>query len=43
MYEGLRGYHLLPEAGAVDAGALEQAVTEVAGLTHAAERSQMPR
>ena len=41
-YEGLRGYHMLPEAGAGDAGALEQAVTEVTGLTRAAERSQVP-
>ena len=40
-YEGLRGYHILPEAAATAAGALEQAVTEVAGLTHAAERSQV--
>ena len=41
-YEGLRGYHMLPEAAATAAGALEQAVTEVAGLTHAAERSKVP-
>ena len=38
-YEGLRGYHLLPEAGV---GALAQrGVPEAAGLTHAAELSQV--
>jgi NAD(P)-dependent dehydrogenase (short-subunit alcohol dehydrogenase family) len=38
-YEGLRGYHMLPEAGA----ALTQAapITELAGLTRAAELSQV--
>jgi len=39
-YEGLRGYHLLPEASAV----LEEEVARVAGLTgitHAAELSQV--
>jgi NAD(P)-dependent dehydrogenase (short-subunit alcohol dehydrogenase family) len=36
-YEGLRGYHLLPEASQ----ALEK-VQDVTGLTHAAELSQVP-
>ncbi len=44
-YEGLRGYHLLPEGGgSVDETTLPAAVekiSEVAGLTHAAELSQM--
>jgi NAD(P)-dependent dehydrogenase (short-subunit alcohol dehydrogenase family) len=50
-YEGLRGYHLLPEAGQSGAAA-ESAKPEtrnpkpinlaVAGLTHAAELSQVP-
>jgi NAD(P)-dependent dehydrogenase (short-subunit alcohol dehydrogenase family) len=39
-YEGLRGYHLLPEAGP-SALAPRQA-SEVAGLTHSAELSQVP-
>lgn len=42
-WEGLRGYHLLPEADA--AGTLPattgRALSEVAGLTHAAELSQV--
>ena len=45
-YEGLRGYHMLPEA---DASAREparprstRACSDVAGLTHAAELSQVP-
>jgi len=39
-YEGLRGYHLLPEAGA---GVLAQnSVSEATGLTHSAELSQVP-
>lgn len=38
-YEGLRGYHLLPEADAVIA---QRRLSEVAGLTHAAELSQVP-
>jgi NAD(P)-dependent dehydrogenase (short-subunit alcohol dehydrogenase family) len=38
-YEGLRGYHLLPEA---DAAVATKRMTEVAGLTHAAELSQIP-
>ena len=37
-YEGLRGYHLLPEGGAA---ALTQRLPEVAGLTHAAALSQV--
>jgi NAD(P)-dependent dehydrogenase (short-subunit alcohol dehydrogenase family) len=37
-YEGLRGYHLLPEAGE----ALGQRVSDVTGLTHAPELSQVP-
>jgi NAD(P)-dependent dehydrogenase (short-subunit alcohol dehydrogenase family) len=42
-YEGLRGYHLLPEGTGRDAGApLEQRLSEVAGLTHAARLSQVP-
>jgi NAD(P)-dependent dehydrogenase (short-subunit alcohol dehydrogenase family) len=38
-YEGLRGYHLLPEGG--EAVATRRA-SVVAGLTHAAEMSQVP-
>ncbi len=38
-YEGLRGYHLLPEGDAVLA---TQRRSPVAGLTHAAELSQIP-
>ncbi|MEI6789285.1 MAG: SDR family oxidoreductase [bacterium] len=38
-YEGLRGYHMLPEADAV---AARKKMSEVAGLTHAAELSQVP-
>jgi len=38
-YEGLRGYHLLPEA---DATMATRRMSEVAGLTHAAELSQIP-
>jgi NAD(P)-dependent dehydrogenase (short-subunit alcohol dehydrogenase family) len=34
-YEGLRGYHMLPEAGAEN-------VATVTGLTHAAQLSQVP-
>jgi NAD(P)-dependent dehydrogenase (short-subunit alcohol dehydrogenase family) len=40
-YEGLRGYHLLPEADAT-APALERRLSEISGLTHAAQRSQVP-
>jgi NAD(P)-dependent dehydrogenase (short-subunit alcohol dehydrogenase family) len=39
-YEGLRGYHLLPEGG-VDA-ALDRRLGTVSGLTHAAAMSQVP-
>jgi NAD(P)-dependent dehydrogenase (short-subunit alcohol dehydrogenase family) len=38
-YEGLRGYHLLPEG---KAAAVQQRLAQVAGLTHAAELSQVP-
>jgi NAD(P)-dependent dehydrogenase (short-subunit alcohol dehydrogenase family) len=38
-YEGLRGYHMLPEG---DAALLPKRTLEVAGLTHAAELSQVP-
>ena len=38
-YEGLRGYHMLPEG---DAALVQQRMSEVAGLTHAAELSQVP-
>jgi len=37
-YEGLRGYHLLPEGGE----ALQRQVSDVTGLTHAAHLSQVP-
>ena len=38
-YEGLRGYHLLPDGNAALA---EKRMSQVAGLTHAAELSQIP-
>jgi NAD(P)-dependent dehydrogenase (short-subunit alcohol dehydrogenase family) len=38
-YEGLRGYHLLPEG---DASVAQRRLSEVAGLTHAAALSQVP-
>ena len=38
-YEGLRGYHMLPEGDAV---AVQKRMSQVAGLTHAAELSQVP-
>lgn len=45
-YEGLRGYHMLPEGdtGTDDASSLGEAtgLTDVAGLTHAAELTQVP-
>jgi NAD(P)-dependent dehydrogenase (short-subunit alcohol dehydrogenase family) len=41
-YEGLRGYHLLPEATGGSRDALEHHVAGVTGLTHAAELSQVP-
>jgi NAD(P)-dependent dehydrogenase (short-subunit alcohol dehydrogenase family) len=40
-YEGLRGYHMLPEGGG-NAQALDHRISEVAGLTHAAQLSQVP-
>ena len=40
-YEGLRGYHLLPEGGSQPAD-LDRRISEVAGLTHAAALSQAP-
>ena len=39
-YEGLRGYHILPEAGGP--AAIQRNVSPVAGLTHAAALSQLP-
>jgi NAD(P)-dependent dehydrogenase (short-subunit alcohol dehydrogenase family) len=46
-YEGLRGYHILPEAGRLPEGQgdrafAEKRISEVAGLTHAAALSQVP-
>jgi NAD(P)-dependent dehydrogenase (short-subunit alcohol dehydrogenase family) len=38
-YEGLRGYHLLPEGDAIVA---QQKISQVAGITHAAALSQVP-
>jgi len=38
-YEGLRGYHLLPES---DSALAQRRMSEVVGLTHAAELSQVP-
>jgi NAD(P)-dependent dehydrogenase (short-subunit alcohol dehydrogenase family) len=38
-YEGLRGYHLLPEGDAIVA---QKKISEVAGITHAAALSQVP-
>jgi len=40
-YEGLRGYHILPEGSEAPAQ-LERRISEVAGLTHAAQLSQVP-
>ncbi len=46
-YEGVRGYHMLPEAGAerddemLSAATIPRALAEVAGMTHAAELSQV--
>ena len=39
-YEGLRGYHMLPE-GDSTAVSLDRRISEVAGLTHAAQLSQV--
>ena len=43
-YEGLRGYHLLPEGDAIQTGApiLPASISAAAGLTHAAALSQVP-
>jgi NAD(P)-dependent dehydrogenase (short-subunit alcohol dehydrogenase family) len=44
-YEGLRGYHLLPEGGALEIGPSQSGPstrTGPTGLTHAAELSQVP-
>lgn len=38
-YEGLRGYHMLPEG---DAAVAQRRMSEVAGITRAAELSQIP-
>jgi NAD(P)-dependent dehydrogenase (short-subunit alcohol dehydrogenase family) len=38
-YEGLRGYHMLPEG---DAAFAQRRLSQVAGLTHAADLSQVP-
>jgi NAD(P)-dependent dehydrogenase (short-subunit alcohol dehydrogenase family) len=40
-YEGLRGYHILPE-GNSNSLLLDGKISKVAGLTHAAELSQVP-
>ncbi|MDO8501919.1 MAG: SDR family oxidoreductase [Gemmatimonadaceae bacterium] len=40
-YEGLRGYHMLPEGSAAPV-ALDRRISEVAGLTRSAELSQVP-
>jgi NAD(P)-dependent dehydrogenase (short-subunit alcohol dehydrogenase family) len=40
-YEGLRGYHILPE-GNSNSALLDARISQVAGLTHAAELSQVP-
>lgn len=46
-YEGVRGYHLLPEAGVsredemITPASLPLAIAEVAGMTHSAELSQV--
>ncbi|MEP6590658.1 MAG: SDR family oxidoreductase [Gemmatimonadota bacterium] len=43
-YEGLRGYHMLPEAdgGETLPATFDRQLSAVAGLTHAAELSQVP-
>jgi NAD(P)-dependent dehydrogenase (short-subunit alcohol dehydrogenase family) len=41
-YEGLRGYHILPEAADGNAPGLMPGIAQVAGLTHAAALSQVP-
>ncbi|HXT47480.1 MAG TPA: SDR family oxidoreductase [Gemmatimonadaceae bacterium] len=42
-YEGLRGYHMLPEADthALAPAGIDLRITEIAGLTHSAQLSQM--
>jgi NAD(P)-dependent dehydrogenase (short-subunit alcohol dehydrogenase family) len=42
-YEGLRGYHMLPEAegNTLAPATLDRRISEVAGLTHAAQLSQI--
>jgi len=40
-YEGLRGYRMLPEGGAAEDPALSREIANVAGLTHAAQLSQV--
>jgi NAD(P)-dependent dehydrogenase (short-subunit alcohol dehydrogenase family) len=40
-YEGLRGYHILPEGNPTTA-LLDGKISKIAGLTHAAELSQVP-
>jgi len=41
-YEGLRGYHLLPEGGSGAEAGLDRRLADVSGLTHAAAMSQVP-
>ena len=41
-YEGLRGYHMLPEAGTALAGTAPGGIAGLAGLARAAELSQVP-
>ncbi len=43
-YEGLRGYHILPEAESATSlpATFDRRISEIAGLTHAAELSQVP-
>ena len=41
-YEGLRGYHLVPDPASGTESGLERRISEVAGLTHAAQLSQVP-
>jgi NAD(P)-dependent dehydrogenase (short-subunit alcohol dehydrogenase family) len=41
-YEGLRGYHMLPEAGDTGGAGEVTRLAGVAGLTHAAQLSQVP-
>ena len=41
-YEGLRGYHLLPEGTRETAQALERGLSEVSGLSESARLSQVP-